>query len=203
MRFCFAILFCIAFTGCAPTIESAKRAQLSAVSCCSTFAQFPYEEFEPTDRQINFDINTNSPYFKFKSGGSYFKAFKIKPSLQNNKKLSLRSYIQTLGFGRKNYFFQPALLLLDKDYEVVADLTKVSELIRNDFFSSGDVVLNKSTDLSTKVQYLIIYTTPQLIESTTPYHFNQSTYVSGVVLSNDGVAEFPSGPTGKLSIKLQ
>lgn len=203
MRACLAILFCIAFTGCAQTIESAKQAQSTARSCCTTIAQLPYEDLEPNNHQITFDITTNSPYFNFESGGSYFKAFSLKPSLKSNKKLSLKSYIQTLGFGRKNYFFQPALLLLDNNYQIIANSTSISELIRNDLFSSGDVVLNKSVDLPANVKYLIIYTTPQLMEAKTLYQFNQSTYASGVVLSNDGIADFPSGPVGKLSIKLQ
>ena len=194
-----AMLLC----GCSPTIESVKQVQISAKSCCNDFSQFSFENLASTSEYVYFDVNTESQYFDFQSGGSYFKAFKIQSTGLQKKSVILRSYIQTLGFGRENYFFQPAVLLLDGRFNLIKKFDTKSDLVRNDLFSSGDCVLEKSIELSGDEQYIVVYTTKELLDYKTPYEFNQETYAAGVVLSSSGTTFFPSGPVGKLRIQIK
>lgn len=203
MRVCFVFLISLFLSACAPTIENAKQAQLSAKSCCKDFGKFPYENFTSNNQPLNFNINLASPYFSFDSGGSYFKAFQFESPDLKNKTLELKSYIQTLGFGRENYFFNPAVLLLDSNFKVINKSDNPAEMVRNDLFSAGDHVLYKSLSLTGDEKYLIIYTTPKLLEYQTPYESTQSTYAAGVVLTNDVKSYILNGPVGTLRIQLK
>lgn len=136
--------------------------------CCAKLAQLPYMKL-PADQKIEVKIGESSPVFDFPEGRSRFVAWEL-PSAHTHKTLALRSVVTPSGLpGTGNfYIFSPAVMLLDENFNVLADqhhglFYPVAASMMPPRSASLRALIPPS-ELTSKAKYLIVYTSRPIIE---------------------------------------
>ena len=136
--------------------------------CCVSLASLPYKKLSSGQRGED-TISSNSPVFDFPEGRSRFVAWELSaPSMQNT--VALRSVVTPSGLPGTGqfYIFSPAVMLLDENFNVLADLQRglfvpvpASMMPPRSASLQARIPLNAQT---ARVRYLVVYTTRSIIE---------------------------------------
>jgi maltose operon protein len=181
--------------------RSAVENLRSAPSCCVSFAQFKYEAL-PGGTVIRFNLDASSNAFDFRTGKSYFKAFMLP-----EKALPCQLQITSWALGEhinKAHIFYPQVAVLDADFAVV------SQSAPGDFILSKASVgetLKETGGLPVKIEgsltvddprakFVVVYTTPELMESTSRYAVRQA-----IPIVLPGMVTAIPGPETEVSIR--
>ncbi len=187
-----------ALAACATLVthEQAQESLRGARSCCASPAQFKYEPLGASDA-VSFKLDRTSDAFEFPTGKSYFKAFRL-PERALPYRLKVTSY--ALGeVIRKAHIFYPQVALLDERYAVVgrsaADDFVLSKAGMKEAVAEtwGVPVKVEGTVLvdTPAAKYVLVYTTQDLMQRTSPYATRQviPVIVPGLVTALPGQVE--------------
>jgi maltose operon protein len=155
--------------------ETAVSSLSGAQPCChDSLQQLPYDVLS-SDREVHFSLDGDSPAFRFSTGKSYFKAFRLPW-----RALPYRIRLQSFALGEhidKAHLFYPQLALLNGDYQIVRRSGAADFTLSKAGFSE---TAGKTWGLPVKLEgefviddpqerYLVIFTTDALLADATPY----------------------------------
>jgi len=115
MKKLFVFIFALMLGGCGfINLDEAMKDYKGATPCCDDISKFKYDLLE-IDTPYDFRIDRDSKAFIFKTGTSYFRAFKL-PKISTSSVIHIKSY----NVGPRNliYFF-PTVLVLDKKFSII------------------------------------------------------------------------------------
>ena len=137
-------------------------------SCCSSKAQMPFKQMGVGQRMVE-TISPDSPVYDFLEGRSHFIAWEL-PRDSASLMLDLRSQStpSTMPGANLLYVFSPAVMLLDEQFNVIADqqhglFAPVSASIMPVRTASLQARISLSGQMD-KARYLILYTSRSIIE---------------------------------------
>lgn len=153
------LICCLFLSGCIslPRFNVAKSQLWTAKICCKSFSEMPFLLLKPGD-QIEVELNKNSLSYNFRTGKSFFIAFKL-PLIMGKTVFSVKSF-----FGGD--VFHPVVTILDSNYNVIDVVARPYITYRPPSWTergqvSGKIRLSENTN----ARYLIIHTTDELIGS--------------------------------------
>jgi maltose operon protein len=140
--------------GCASTEEKDNRdvkpIPPEATVCCSSYSGFSWTQLERTE-DINFQINTSSPFGSFPEGESYFASFTFS-ELSKMVEVTISSNMQNKSV------LAPYVVTLDKNFNVVEQYKLDSfSILYGDAFDKNRYETTLSLDASV-TPYFVIYT---------------------------------------------
>ena len=192
-----------AISGCAspsqvPALEESLNAE---ASCCASYAEFDFPRM-PTDEEFKFSIGPGDKAYRFPSGKSYFKSFRL-PEFDYSHSLEVKTY----PIGRwipTGHVFAPFLTFLNEAYTPVGDLV-APELFYNEgwFEAAGWTSI---VHVPSEATYVVFHTAPELFNkkisrgSTSGYAYTTSTGTVYVPSSGEQTSSY--GPSGTLRVRF-
>ena len=170
------ILFLMTVVSCSTMVsyEKATDSLRRSGICCESFAQFRYDQLTE-EEGVSFRLDASSDAFDFKTGKSYFKAFRL-PKKDLPYSIKITSYALGEHF-KKTHIFHPQITLLDDNFAIILEnglgdlpLTKagyeetVSETWGLPIKLEGSILIDNPG-----AKYILIYTTQRLMSHRSPY----------------------------------
>lgn len=174
--------------------QDVERGLQNAPICCQSFESFPYMNME-FGKSYDRKIDINSPSFQFKSGKSFFIAFRL-PTVAKPWTISIKSYFW-------GYAFYPAATLLDEKFVPTRHISNPQfHYVEPGFIERGHIGGTINFNGNETDRYLIIHTRDADMQG--ELHKSESGYAystgSGPVIVPGGDYAHHFGPTGSLEI---
>jgi len=168
-----------------------------ASPCCKSISQFPYKDLA-VDTTIQVGIDSSAPVYDFKTGKSFFSAFKL-PVSDQPFNVTIKSYFS-------GYAFYPKVLVLDDKYGVTREVSRPTiRYMSPGWIERGRVegtIAFKSAEVTER--YIVIHTTDELMNEVV--HSSKSGYgyatAAGPVFVPGGTYANHFGPVGTLEITV-
>lgn len=202
----------LSLTGCAQVTtqmnpDSRHKVNLSesnkAARCCSTLSQVHYQKVGK-DKSVDIELNNESPVIKLLSGYTYIEGVEI-PESKGSINIELNSLLE------RNVLI-PSIMLLDDTFKVVRiyDETSLkherSGVLYPERYTT-DIEIDLPKNQETKVKYLAVYTTDELLsKTTTRYPISNEALWSGDIDANiieQNKGEIPHSETGVVSLNFE
>jgi len=160
-----------------------------------------------SDAAISFKLNDKSPLYRFRSGKSYIKAFKL-PRYNRPYIISVKSYIVKDKVSNVKSIVKPMFMFLDKHYRktrIEKTMILNKENAKENSKLEGYVEVNKKNK---KDRYLVLYTTKNITKSSfgfrrphalIPLHVGKNITV---VNMKERKYNIPFGYEGKISLSI-
>ncbi|WP_110693652.1 MalM family protein [Salinicola halophyticus] len=197
----------IALAGCStplmaphsPTLpaQEGQQALARTTDCCSSLASLPYRPIT-AEETLTLNFTPQSPAHDFGDGKSFFQAFEL-PRNNGPIALSVSSSI------RDGQVFAPTILVLDANFQPVRKVSSDSLKVRRPTgFTAARLAGEFSLTPGADAQYVVIYTSDEDRQASTPYESEEKAYARV-----RGLAE-PAGPdprathaaTGEVSLEI-
>jgi hypothetical protein len=170
-----AIVSCAYMVSHEKAVDSLGKAR----SCCESIAQFRYDQLTE-GKGVKFNLNETSDAFTFETGKSYFKAFRL-PDKAVPYGLRIRSFAMG-GQLDQAHIFYPQIALLDEHFAIIRQSNARDFLLSKagwaETTSHNYNVINGGLKLKLEgyarvedpgVKYVLIFTTQELMSTTSPY----------------------------------
>ncbi|MBA6385190.1 hypothetical protein H4J45_18280 [Colwellia sp. BRX10-6] len=181
-----------------PNVQITGQYLYESEVCCTQYPEMNFEELS-LDKRKSFKIWTDSPSFKFKSGKSFFKGYKL-PQISGRFNVNLKSVF------RRDVFF-PIITILDKEYEVVRTIAYPTIDYHPPEWSNGYVGGEFLLNLGENERYMIIHTPTEMVGDKIDSKGldTVSFYTGGGFVFFSGLNDFEHlmSHIGNLSIKLE
>jgi maltose operon protein len=207
MRITLPALVAVALLGgCAVSREQAHDTLAAATPCCSSLQSLPYQPLRPGEKVV-FDVDERSPSFVFPSGKSYFKAFAL-PENGAPGRIELRSYAQGDRIDRAHVFY-PGLLMLDRDFRVVAEVVPALASARGTNKAAMEenswgmpARLQGGVQIEPAYRYMIVRTTASLLAKHSSYLEPARGIGAAIGTVPQGQFAIAHSPVGRIVVEL-
>lgn len=189
----------MATTGCTTTASLSAKVDAKA-PCCKSMSEFKYEALTPNSG-TTFQLNDDSPVFRFETGNSYFKAFSL-PS--QGKLLRVSSHpTGSIAFETKKFSqaFCARALFLDESFNAISASDSVPNYERG-FWSSAFV---SKFDIPSNARYVVLHANPTNFSEMAIRYTNGGGYMVGnaFVFERGGEAiDHPCGPVADAAVEV-
>jgi len=196
-----ASFVCLSLVGCASELPALVDSLNAESSCCSNFSEFAYASI-PTDDQLDFAVGPGDQVYRFPTGKSYFKAFRM-PESDSPASLELRTYLVGQWIPTA-HVFAPYVTVLDESFSPIGD-TLVPELFYDEGWFDGARWTGIVT-VPSEGDYIVIHTAPELVNkritlgSTTGYAYSTGTGTTYVPPSGERSSAL--GVSGNMKLRL-
>jgi len=191
----------------AVALKQAKQQLQQATPCCSSFADFSYQNMLPWQPQ-KFTLGSGSMVANINNTHSYFLAFRLPTGVKLPYRVALKSELNGRGLS-SSYLFAPTVVLLDAGFQPIstADIDLCEHMGWSDETSGALGSLKVSSD---KARYLLLYSSAAQQSGKTYWEQSPTTFstTSATVaatpanLDASGSSSVPHGPDGTLWIGM-
>ncbi len=189
----------------AAALKQAKQQLQQATPCCSSFADFSYQDMLPWQPR-KFTMGSGSMVANLDDTHSYFLAFRLPDSAKLPYRIALKSELN----GRwlhSSYLFAPTIVLLDAGFQPIQtnDINLCDHMGWSDETTGAFGSVEVSSD---KARYLLVYSSAAQQsgktyweQSPTAFSTTASTPTT-VQVDNTGSFSVPHGPDGTLWVGM-
>ncbi len=175
--------------------------------CCQGLAQLPYKRLAGAASSSE-KIGADSDVFDFPAGRSRFVAWEL-PRMPGPYTITLRSLVTPSGlFGGRFYIFSLAVMLLDDEFNVISNQEQgVFKAVPASLIPPQSASLQADIPISgqtAQAKYLILYTTPSIIEGRWRTSMPGIMPIAGGVLPTGGALPVTMEPaiSGIVEVKI-
>lgn len=208
------ILVALFISGCASSALSIRAKDLAAskiaydqaVTCCESYSDMVFEPLNEKGKN-KFVVGHQFQAFDFPEGKSFFRAVAL-PKLNYLYSLNIETWqTDSAGFASSLlsvHYFEPTLLFLDENFEVVEKFADLRFRYGSWFSTSGwetDIDIGPAL---ADARYLIVYTNPEVVGSVNVASGGSMTMMAGgtyvsVPVSDQGI---PANYEGIINIEI-
>lgn len=187
-----------------PNLAQAKKALQDATPCCSSFADFSYQNLLPW-RPRKFKLGKGSLVADLDGTRSYFLAFSLPPEVKMPYRIGLKSELSGRWL-KDSYLFAPTVVLLDSAFQPIKSKdVNLCEYMGWSSDSSG--AYGSVTVDDPKARYLVVYSSAQQQNDATyweqsPAAFSADATSNAVSMASNGNFKVPHGPNGTIWVGL-
>ena len=175
-------------------------------ACCKSFKEIKYESLDD-DSMVQFKLDSSSRVYRFRSGKSYFRAFRL-PAYTRPYRINVKSYIVRRRGRNGRVLIKPVFMFLDKRFRKtrIAQITPQPKNVEQENVELDGYVEIKAQN--SKDRYLLLYTTSEMTKDSfkyrkphvlIPVHVGSSTTV---ITMKERVYPVPFGYQGKISLSI-
>ncbi|WP_233841378.1 MalM family protein [Dyella sp. 2HG41-7] len=156
------------------TLADAKKALQGATPCCTTFADFSYQNQLPW-RPQQYPLGVGSPVVAINGSRSYFLAFVLPPDVKLPYKIGVKSELIGRSVTGASYLFAPTIVQLDEAFQPIdSQDVKLCEYMG---WSNSDSGAFGSVEVTDKrARYLVVYSSDKQQNSNTYWEQSASTF---------------------------
>ncbi len=200
------LVFQTAVPASAATEPGDREAPYNRKSCCRSFKEIKYEELGD-DSAVEFRLDSHSRVYRFRTGKSYFRAFRL-PPYSRPYRINVKSFIIRRGAADRKELVKPVFMFLDKRFRRTR-IVQMAPAPKN--VDQENVELDGYVEVkaeNSKDRYLLLYTTTESTKASfiyrkphmlIPVHVGSSTTV---ITMKERVYPVPFGYQGKISLSI-
>jgi hypothetical protein len=179
----------------AATLKQAKQQLQQATPCCSSFADFSYQDMLPWQPQ-KFSMGSGSMVANLDGTHSYFLAFRLPADVKLPYRIAMKSELNGRWL-RSSYLFAPTIVLLDAGFQPIRtdDVDLCEHMGWSDETSGALGSIEVSSD---KARYLLIYSSAAQQSGKT--YWEQSPTTFSATSSTVAAAPAKFDATGSFSV---
>ena len=191
----------------AAALKQAKQQLQQATPCCSSFADFSYQNMLPW-RPQKFTLGSGSMVANLDGTHSYFLAFRLPTGAKLPYRVAMKSELNGRWL-RSSYLFAPTIVLLDAGFQPIRtdNIDLCEHMGWSDETSGALGSLEVSSD---KARYLLVYSSSAQQSGKTYWDQSPTTFsttsntVAATPASLDATGSFsvPHGPDGSLWVGM-
>ncbi|HEY8681633.1 MAG TPA: MalM family protein [Rhodanobacter sp.] len=184
-------------------LKQARQALQQATPCCSSFADFSYQNMLPWQPQ-KFTVGSGSMVANLDGAHSYFLAFRLPSHAKLPYRIALKSELN----GRwlhSSYLFAPTVVLLDEGFQPIAteDIGLCEHMGWSDETTGAFGNIKVSND---KARYLLVYSSAAQQSGKTYWEQSPAsiptTTAATLQMNSAGSFSVPHGPDGTLWVGM-
>ncbi len=182
-------------------LKQAQQRLLDATPCCTSFADFSYQDLLPWQPQP-FTLGSGSSVANIAGTHSYFLAFRLPAGLKLPYRVAFKSELNGRWL-KSSYLFAPTVVLLDSGFQPVA--AKDIGLCEHMGWSNESSGAFGSFTVDDKdARYLLVYSSAAQQQGKTYWEQSPATFNSKATLDMDTSGSFsvPHGPDGTLWVGM-
>lgn len=188
-------------------LKLAKQRLLDATPCCTSFADFSYQDMLPWQPQP-FTLGSGSSVASINGTHSYFLAFRLPEGAKLPYRVAFKSELNGRWL-KASYLFAPTVVALDSGFQPIGseDVALCEHMGWSDA-SSG--AFGAYTVNSKQARYLLIYSSADQQKGKTYWEQSPSTFsaqdtsssIPALDMSSSGTFSVPHGPDGTLWVGM-
>jgi maltose operon periplasmic protein len=183
-------------------LDLAKKALQDATPCCTSFADFSYQNQLPWSPK-KFELGPGSSVFSLNGQRSYFLSFRLPADGKLPYRVGLKSELNGRWL-RSSYLFAPTLVLLDEAFQPVGDQQDVN-LCEHVGWSSDTTGAFGSFEIKDpKARYVVVFSSAAQQAANTYWEQSPAAFSAEapVNMSAAGSFKIPHGPDGVLWVGM-
>ncbi len=183
------------------SLDQAKKALQQATPCCTTFADFSFQDALPW-RPKRFDLGPGSMVANLNGDRSYFLSFSLPRETQIPYRVAVKSELNGRWL-RASYLFAPTVVLLDEAFQPID--SKDLSLCEHMGWTDETTGAFGSVDVTDKrARYLVLYSSAKQQAGSTYWEQSPATFSAEapVKMAAAGTFKVPHGPDGTVWIGL-
>jgi maltose operon periplasmic protein len=177
------------------TLADAKKALDQATPCCTSFADFSYQNPLPWHPQ-QFVLGGTSPVAAINGVRSYFLSFALPTDAKLPYKIALKSELVGRSVTNSSYLFAPSVVLLDGAFQPI-DSTDVKLCEYMGWSNSDSGAFGSVTVTDKRARYVVVYSSGKQQNDNTYWEQSASTF------SINNSSNTPAATTMGGSYKIQ
>ncbi|MBE1160012.1 MalM family protein [Dyella acidiphila] len=156
------------------TLADARKVLQDATPCCSSFADFSYQNQLPWTPQ-QYVLGNGSQVAAVNGVHSYFLAFKLPADAKLPYKIAIKSELVGRSAGSGSYLFAPTLVQLNDAFQPI-DSQDVKLCEYMGWFSSDSGAFGSVTVTDKRAHYLVVYSSNKQQTDNTYWEQSASTF---------------------------
>lgn len=183
-------------------LKAAQQRLLDATPCCTSYADFSYQDLLPW-RPQSFTLGSGSSVANVGGTHSYFLAFRLPTGLKLPYRIAFKSELNGRWL-KSSYLFAPTVVLLDSGFQPIGagDDIDLCEYMGWSNDSSG--AFGSYTVKNPKAHYLLVYSSAAQQKGKTYWEQSPAAFNSKATLDmgSSGTFSVPHGPDGTVWVGL-
>lgn len=183
------------------SLDQAKHALQQATPCCTTFADFSYQDALPWQPK-KFELGPGSMVANLNGDRSYFLSFSLPRESQLPYRVAVKSELNGRWL-RASYLFAPTLVVLDDAFQPI-DSKDVS-LCEHMGWTDATTGAFGSVDITDKrARYLVLYSSAKQQSGSTYWEQSPAAFSAEapVKMASAGTFKVPHGPDGTVWVGM-
>ena len=185
-------------------LKQAQQRLLDATPCCTSFADFSYQNLLPWQPQP-FTLGSGSSVANIGGTHSYFLAFRLPTGVKLPYRVAFKSELNGRWL-KSSYLFAPTVVLLDSGFQPIGQSDDVALCERMGWSDADSGAFGSFTVKNPQAQYLLIYSSADQQQGKTyweqsPAAFNSSSKAT-LDMGSSGTFSVPHGPDGTIWVGM-
>jgi maltose operon periplasmic protein len=183
------------------SLDQAKKALQQATPCCSTFADFSYQDSLPW-KPKKFELGPGSMVANLNGDRSYFLSFALPRDSQMPYRVAVKSELNGRWL-RASYLFAPTIVVLDDTFQPID--SKDLSLCEHMGWTDETTGAFGSVDITDKrARYLVLYSSAKQQASNTYWEQSPAAFSAEapVKMAATGTFKVPHGPDGTVWVGM-
>src|SRR5579859_4467288 len=183
------------------SLDQAKKALQQATPCCTTFADFSYQNALPWQPQ-KFELGPGSMVANLNGDRSYFLSFSLPRDSQVPYRVAVKSELNGRWL-RASYLFAPTLVVLDEAFQPID--SKDISLCEHMGWTDATTGAFGSVDITDKrARYLVLYSSAKQQSGSTYWEQSPAAFSAEapVKMAAAGTFKVPHGPDGTVWVGM-
>jgi len=183
------------------SLDQAKKALQQATPCCSTFADFSYQDALPW-KPKKFELGPGSMVANLNGDRSYFLSFALPRDSQIPYRVAVKSELNGRWL-RASYLFAPTVVVLDDAFQPID--SKDLSLCEHMGWTDETTGAFGSVDITDKrARYLVLYSSAKQQSGNTYWEQSPATFSAEapVKMAATGTFKVPHGPDGTVWVGM-
>jgi maltose operon periplasmic protein len=187
------------------TLADAKKELEQTAPCCTSFADFSFENQLPWTPQ-QFVLGSGGPVAAINGVHSYFLSFKLPADAKLPYKIALKSELNGRSAGNSSYLFAPTVVLLDDAFQPID--TQDVKLCEYMGWSNSDSGAFGSVAVTDKrAHYVVVYSSGKQQSGNTYWEQSASTFsttssTTPAAVTMGGSYKIQHGPDGTVWVGM-
>jgi maltose operon periplasmic protein len=187
------------------TLADAKKQLEQATPCCTSFADFSYQNTLPWHPQ-QFSLGNGTPVAAINGVRSYFLSFALPADVKLPYKIGLKSEITGRSIMSTSYLFAPTVVLLDDAFQPI-DSQDVKLCEYMGWTNSDSGAFGSVTVTDKRARYVVVYSSGTQQTSNTYWEQSASTFSTAssttpTAVSTGGSYKIAHGPDGTVWVGM-
>jgi maltose operon periplasmic protein len=178
------------------TLADAKKALDDATPCCTSFADFSYQNQLPWTPQ-QFVLGNGTPVAAINGVHSYFISFKLPVDAKLPYKIALKSELSGRSAGSGSYLFAPTVALLNDAFQPI-DTQDVKLCEYMGWSNSNSGAFGSVTVTDKRASYVVVYSSGKQQSDNTYWEQSASTFSTTSTSTSTTPAAITTGGSYKI-----
>lgn len=190
-------------------LKQARQRLLEATPCCTSFADFSYQNLLPWQPQP-YTLGSGSSVANINGTHSHFLAFRLPEGVRLPYRVAFKSELNGRWL-KSSYLFAPTVVLLDSGFQPIGSPDDVSLCEHMGWTDASSGAFGAYTIHSKRARYLLIYSSADQQKGKTYWEQSPSAFsTQGTTLSatstldmgSSGSSSVPHGPDGTIWVGM-